>query len=182
MWYERRFWQGDPMRTTNATAIHRVTETTAAETARERAEPPLPRVVYTEPPFVLGQVVALAGDNRVTVRINGEVRDAALDASVDPQLLQEAIRSGARVVVETGVTPLVVGLLCTQRALTIDRSNRVSARLESLKLDVQEKLLLKTPLSFLKMDARGEVELFGERLVSRARKLAKILAAHISLN
>lgn len=140
------------------------------------------RVIYTEPPVLLGQVLSIVGDGLAQVRVGASERHAVIDPSVDPALVLEAIATGARVVLEAGHPPVIVGLLSTHRTLAVDRHGDLKGRLRNLALEMDGSLLLKTPLAFLQMDKEGAVEMFGQRLLSRARKVAKILAAHISLN
>src|SRR5690606_34097664 len=100
------------------------------------------------------------------------------DESVDPALLDEAHATGARVLVEAGGTPSIVGVVATRRALTLDREGRVTAEVTSLEVSAQEQVLLKIPGAFVRAKAR-EIEVYGERVLTRARNLAKILAAMI---
>ena len=53
--------------------------------------------------------------------------------------------------------------------------------MKALEIDAEEQVLFKVPGAFFRAKAR-EVEVYGERVITRARNLAKILAAMIKLN
>jgi hypothetical protein len=68
-------------------------------------------------------VVAREGDGW-RVRAGGAEALATVDASVDVALVEAAQASGARVVLELGEAPVIVGALQTARALTVGRDGR----------------------------------------------------------
>lgn len=149
--------------------------------APERTES-VPRVVFTEAPIMLARVTRI-DDGGIFVKVgSGSECEAMIDRSVDPALVARAQQTGARVVIEHGHPLMIVGLLTTERALTVDRHGDIDARVRNFSLSAAGHVLMKTPLSFLQMDTEGQIEMFGQKLLSRARKVAKILAAHISLN
>jgi hypothetical protein len=129
---------------------------------------------------VLARVVAREGE-RFRLRLAGEERLAACDPSVDPALVAEAIASGARVVVEDGPEPLVVGALATARAVEVSREGEVRADVRRFVVTAEEEATLRTASAFLQVKG-DEVELYARRLLSRARELARILARAIQLN
>jgi hypothetical protein len=100
------------------------------------------------------------------------------DPSVDPALVESAIESGTRVVVEDGV---IVGALATARAVPVGRDGTVSVSVKRFEVTAHEEALLKTPSAFLCIKG-DEVEIFGRRLLYRARELARVLARAIQLN
>ena len=53
--------------------------------------------------------------------------------------------------------------------------------MNKLRLTAHAELLLSAPRTFLRMKA-GEVEVYGDRVITRAREIAKTLARMISLN
>jgi hypothetical protein len=128
----------------------------------------------------LGRVLGREGD-RFRVRMGGAERLAERDASVDPALVESAIASGARVVLEDGPVPVIVGGLATGRAVEVSRAGEVDLSVKRFRVTAEEEVTLQTPSAFLR--AQGdEVEIFGRRLLSRAREAARILARVIQLN
>jgi hypothetical protein len=101
----------------------------------------------------------------------------ACDPSVDPALIEEAIASGARVVVEEDT---IVGTLATTRSIPVDRQGAVQISVTRFEVTARE-ALLKTGSAFVSIK-NDEVEIFGRRILSRARELARVLARAIQLN
>jgi uncharacterized membrane protein len=122
-------------------------------------------------------------DGRFRARLAGAEREVAVDASVDPELLREAIRSGARVVLDASGEgpPVVVGALATARALTIDRTGAVEAKLRRFALTASDEALLAAAGAFVRLK-RDDVELYGKRVVSRARELVRVLGRMVKIN
>jgi hypothetical protein len=149
------------------------------ETASSVASPGA-KLVYTHAPILLAKLVEKT-DTGWKVDLGTVVREIAVDASVDPSLLHEAYEHGARAIVDASGTPAIVGVVATRRALSIDREGRVDAKVKALEVTAEEQILFKVPGAFVRAKAR-EVEVFGERVITRARNVAKILAAMIKLN
>jgi hypothetical protein len=142
-----------------------------------RAEP---RLVYTQAPVLLARVVdEVEGGFRVELGTITKVMP--IDASVDPALIREACASGARVLVDQTASPVIVGVVATRRSLSIERDGSVAARVERFEVDAKREIVLKTPGAFVRAMPH-EVELYGERVVTRARNLVKLLAAMIKIN
>ncbi len=156
--------------------------TKAVEKKRSRkpAQAREPRLVYTQAPVLLGRLVERCESGWV-VDLGALRREVSVDESVDPALLDEASETGARVLVDATGAPAIVGVIATRRSLSLDREGRVSAKVKALEIDAEEQVLLKIPGAFFRAKAR-EVEVYGERVITRARNLAKILAAMIKLN
>lgn len=128
----------------------------------------------------LARVLGREGD-RFRVRVGGAERLAECDPSVDPALVEAAVASGARVVLEDGPVPLIAGALATRRAVEVSPGGEIDVTVARLRVTAEEEIALRTRSAFLR--ARGdEVELFGRRIVSRAREAARILARVIQLN
>lgn len=127
----------------------------------------------------LARVFSRDGE-RFRVRYGGRDRLAACDPSVDPALIEMAMSAGARVVVEDGPEPSIVGTLLTHRPVELDRDGAVHVEATRFEVDAGE-ALLKTPSAFLLLKG-DEVEIFARRILSRARDVARILAAAIQLN
>ncbi|AGC48151.1 hypothetical protein MYSTI_06878 [Myxococcus stipitatus DSM 14675] len=132
------------------------------------------------PPMCMGRLVAREATGW-RVRIGATEHVLSVDPSVDPALLEEALASGARVIVDAVEAPVIVGLLTTQRALQVDRQGRVDARVRGFSVVADEKVLLRVPGSFVQVTST-EVELYANRVLTRAREVAKVLATLIKLN
>jgi hypothetical protein len=152
----------------------------AAKERRLVAVPSAPQAVTAaEGGIRLARVVSRDGD-RFRIRQGGGERLASCDASVDPALIETAIATGARVVVEDGPEPSIVGALATARSVLVDRDGGVRLSVERFEVTAEE-ALLKTRSAFLSLKG-DEVEIFGRRILSRARELARILARAIQLD
>ncbi|HEY1908077.1 MAG TPA: hypothetical protein VGG91_18660 [Myxococcaceae bacterium] len=128
----------------------------------------------------LAIVVGREGE-RFRVRAGRWERLAACDPSVDPALVEAARASGARVVLEEGPAPVIVGALATRRAVEVGPDDEVRLSVKRFAVEAAEEVVLRTRSAFLR--AKGdEVELFGGRILSRARELARVLARAIQLN
>jgi hypothetical protein len=136
------------------------------------------RLVYTHAPVLLAKLVRKTERGWI-VDLGTIEKEIPIDASVDPALLDEAFAIGARVLVDGGAS--IVGAVATRRAMSIDPDGRVSAKVKSLEVVAEDQVLLQTPGAFVRAKAR-EVEIYGDRVMTRARDLAKILAAMIKLN
>jgi hypothetical protein len=115
------------------------------------------------------------------VSLGGEARLVAADPSVDPALLAEAHAQRARVVVEDGPRPAIVGVLLTSRPIVIDRAGVVDVEVERFSVTARREAILKSATAFLRLSA-VEAEVYGVRVIARARETAKILARMIALN
>ena len=94
---------------------------------------------------------------------------------------REALAEGSRVLVEAGPSPVVVGVVQTSRALRVNRQGAVDATVERFQVQARQSATLKTASAFLQVKG-AEVELYGTRILTRAREVAKILARMINLN
>jgi len=133
----------------------------------------------TGTPFNLAKVIGREGES-CRVLVAGAEWTVTVDPCVDPVLLDEAAASGAWAVVTDGGAPCVLGLLCTSRSLAIDRDGSVDAELKRFHVSAEE-ALLKTGGAFLQLKEQ-EIELYGQRIVSRARELLRLLGRMIKLN
>ena len=138
------------------------------------------RVVYTQPPVQLGRVVS-TDKLEYLVTIGGHDTPCVLDETVDPALVEEARLSGARVLLENGATPTIVGVIATQRSLAIDREGNVDADLTSFSVRAKEEILMRTREAFLRVRGR-EVETFAGEILTRARDTVRMLGALIRMN
>ena len=127
--------------------------------------------------FGLVRVVAREGDG-FRVRSGKVEAVVPCDPCVDPALVDEAIASGGRVVLEDGV---IVGALATARSLQIDRQGAVDVEVSRFAVRAQESALLKSQKAFLELKG-SNIELYGHQVLARARELARILGRMIKLN
>jgi hypothetical protein len=136
-----------------------------------------------QPALGLAVVLAPESDGRWRVCAGGAELIATADAAIDPALLREAIATGARVVLETpdGGAAVIAGVLATARALTIDRTGAVEAEVRRLALTATEEALLRGPGAFVRLKL-DEVEMYGRRVVSRARDLYRVLGRMVKIN
>ena len=151
---------------------------TSAEKERDEARAtvhPLPHAL------ALGVVLGPSDDGRWRVRVHGQERVVAADDAVDPTLLAEAAETGARVLVEGGAEPRVVGAVMTARAVSYARDGAVRVKAPAVEIDAAREVTLKTPWSFLRLH-QSDAELFGQRVVVRAREVARVLARMIAMN
>jgi hypothetical protein len=133
------------------------------------------------PALRLAALVSEVSPERWVVRLGAREREAALDASVDPALLREALGEGGRVVVEDGDGVVIVGTLCARRAVGYDRDGSVSVTARRFEVSATERVTLRTARAYVDLK-RADVEVYGHRVVTRAREVAKILARLVSLN
>ncbi len=148
-------------------------------TAARRPERPPARAAEQHPSLTLGVVVAVEA-GRALVRSGTLERRCAVDPSVDPALLAEAARTGARVVGALAEPPVVVGALSTHRTLAIDAAGGVDVALERFRVTAPD-LQLRSTGAFVRV-AGEQVELYGTRVVGRARELVKLLGRMVKLN
>jgi hypothetical protein len=120
-------------------------------------------------------------DRAWRVRVGREEWIVPPDASVDPALLEEACANQSRVLIDASSAPLIVGVVLTSRTLRIDAQGALEAQVERFSIHARKEAVIKTFSSFIQLKG-GEVELYGTRILSRAREAAKILARVIHLN
>lgn len=138
------------------------------------------RLVYTQAPVLMARLLERT-DAGWRVDLGTLEREVPVDPSVDPELLDEAHQIGARVLVDASGEPVIVGVVATRRAVTIDPEGRVDASVRSFRVSADDEVLLRSPGAFFRAKAR-RAEVYGERVLTRARDVAKILAAMIKLN
>lgn len=156
-------------------------KTTARKGGAAPREVRAPRVVYTQPPVLLGVLLGREGE-LWRVRAGFAEQTALCDPSVDPALLSEAFAKGARVVIDTSAgEPVIVGTLAVSRTIGISREGDVSASVRSFKVAAEAEALVQTPSAFLRLQGE-EVELFGGRVLTRARELLKLLGRMVKVN
>jgi hypothetical protein len=144
------------------------------------AEPQVESRPAPVPGVALARVLGRAGA-AWRVHMAGGEQTVAADPAIDPALLDEAARSGARVVLELGPAPAIAGVLQTARAIAIGRDGSVDISVKRLAVTVAEEALLKSAGAFLKVGPQ-ELELYGNRLVSRARELYRVLGRMVKIN
>ncbi len=147
----------------------------------ERAEGDAPaRVLSLYPQVTLARIVARVDDGWM-VRVGRREVRAIADPSVDSKLLEEALETGTRVVLEIGERPLLVGTLQTRRALQIAPDDTVVAEVNRFTVQAREEVVLKTRGAFVQLEGE-RVEVYAPRIVARAREVVRLLGAMIKLN
>ncbi len=122
------------------------------------------------------------GGKRWTVRVASTDYRATLDPAVDPALLKEAAERGAALLLDWNAgAPVVLGVLATQRTVNIDQAGRVDVEVTSFRIAAKKKVVLSVAGAFVQLADR-EAEVYGTRVLVRARELAKTLAAMVSFN
>lgn len=148
---------------------------------REGVEEVSAKVLPLHGAVALGVLVGRAEGARWRARIHGQERLVRADDAVDPALLEEAVASGARVLIEGGVDPCIVGAVMTSRPVVHGRDGSVHVRAPELTVEAERVVTLKTPWSFLRLN-QSDAELYGQRVVVKAREVARLLARLISMN
>jgi hypothetical protein len=114
--------------------------------------------------------------------VGAREEDASLDPSVDPLLVQECLVARTRVVVErVKGAAIIVGALSTQRPVVIDRQGHLEARAKRISLTGDEEVLLRAAGAFVHLRSE-DVELYGKRVIGRARELCRILGRMVKIN
>jgi hypothetical protein len=132
------------------------------------------------PGLRLARVLGRLGD-RFSVELEGVPTAVSCDASVDPALVEEALSTGARVVVEVAEVALIVGALVTARPVCVRRDGTLRVTVRRFEVAAEEGALLRSREAFLRV-REGEVEVFGRRVLTRARELVRLLGRAIQLN
>ncbi len=129
----------------------------------------------------LGVVEARAGESHWRVRVGAATLTASCDAAVDPAVVDDAMRAGSRVVLDLAATPVIAGVLITARPVTVDRHGDLRVEVRRFVVTAAEEALVRTRDAFVQVKG-GDVETFGERVVSRARELLKVLGRNVRIN
>jgi len=129
----------------------------------------------------LGVVEGRAGDGQWRVRVGTSVHAMACDPSVDPRVVDEAAASGARVVVDLGAEPVIVGALVTARPVTVGRDGVLALEVKRFVVTAAEEAMIRTQSAFVQVKG-ADVESYGNRVVSRARELLKVLGRNVRIN
>jgi hypothetical protein len=133
------------------------------------------------PSVTLGVVEARVSDGAWRVRAGRSVHTLGCDASVDAAVIDEAAKTGARVVIDLGDVPVIVGTLATARAVTVDREGVVNVDVKRFVVTAAEEVLMRTQMAFVQVKG-GDVESYGQRVVSRVRELLKVLGRNVRIN
>lgn len=141
-----------------------------------------PRVVYTSAPLMLARLLGRDGE-RWTLELGGEPRSVEAAPEVDPALLAEVLEQGGRVLVETAPSgaATIAGVVQTRRAVTVNPDGEVDLEVRAFRVRADREVLLSTARAFVQVKVQ-DVELYGNEVLTRARKVARILGRLISLN
>jgi len=162
--------------------LHHVAEASVSPEAAPAPTPPVvpsSRAALGSVAMRTAQPVAVRGP-QVTLRVRG-VEDlvvAELAPGVAPELVERAVHSGDAVVVEIGADekPLVVGVLQTR----IPRE--LELRADSIRIEGDQELLLRSGRSALRLRPDGDVELVGSRISAVSRGLFRLVGRVLRLN
>lgn len=146
-----------------------------------QAEPAGARVVSLYPQITLARVVQSAGEEGWCVQVGRRRLVARVEESVDPALIERALESGARVVVEIDDEPRIVGTLQTRRAVEIDLDGDLTAKVRRFRVDATEEAMLRTPGAFVRLETH-RVETYANQVLARGREVVRLLGAIIKLN
>lgn len=130
-------------------------------------------------PMCSARIVRLKGHTAsVLLRGESEPYEAELDEDVDPEIVQEALENGERVMLELDATEeyLVVGVLRSRKPEKL----RLTA--EVIEIDAERELLLKSGKGAMRIQEDGDVELIGSRISAASRGLFRLVGRMLRLN
>lgn len=139
-----------------------------------------PKAAY---PIVNGlrtaRVTQVSG-RKVTIRLRGQSEpvDAVVAPEVDPEVVADAHANEDSVLVELsdGEAPLIVAVLQTRRP----REIRLKA--ETLHLEGEKEILLRSGRGAIRIREDGEIEVVGSRISAASRGLFRIVGRILRLN
>jgi len=116
------------------------------------------------------------------VRVGLKETVARVDPSLDLALLEDLSSQQGNVVLHgPAESPTILGALTTHRPIHLDDRGDLHVSARRIVLDAADRVLARVPGAF--MEVKGEeVEIYANRVVTRARELAKMLAAMIKIN
>ncbi len=146
------------------------------EVAEATAREPAPSAV---PVLRSARLIAVDGQHAsIAWRESEQPIDALIAGEIERELLDEAIATRQRVLVETipGEMPLVVGLLQTRapRELKLDA--------ERIELGAKQEILLRTGRAAIRLRKDGEIEIVGTRISALSRGLFRLVGRVLRLN
>ncbi len=140
-----------------------------------------PKLAPTAGAMALATLDTKLDDDRWRVRVGAQTLMAQRDPAVDPALLDAAHREGARVVLDLAGDAVIAGTLTTARPVTVARDGSVQLDVTRFVVTAAEEAMLRTRAAFVQVKG-ADVETFGERVVSRARELLKVLGRNVRIN
>lgn len=125
------------------------------------------------------RVVDLVG-RRATVVLRGEDEaiDVELDVEVDAAVVAEALENGDRVMVE----PDERGELAVVGVLRCRQPEVLKLRAETIELEAEREVRVKTGKAALRLREDGEIDLVGSRISAASRGLFRLVGRMLRLN
>jgi len=119
----------------------------------------------------------------VEVRIGTRTVAGALDGALDPAVIDTALRTGERVLVQPeGDGWVVLGALRTRATPGIDEADEVTIRARRLRLEGTDEVQLVSAAASLVMRVTGAVETIARDVTVRATGLHKLIGRVLHLN
>jgi len=132
----------------------------------------------------LARIVDLRGAV-VDVSVGGKVVEASASPTLHVAVMKTAMESGDLVLVERSPdgSLMVVGALRTRPTPGVDEMQEVTIEADRISLRGRKEILLSTSgVAQLALRAAGEIEIYADRIVSRAEELHKIVGRMLRLN
>jgi hypothetical protein len=114
----------------------------------------------------------------IALRGSGQLVIAVIDEGVDRALIERAMASGDRVLVEVtpGEAPIIVGVVQTRVP------ERLELKAKEIVVDAESEVLIRAGRSAVRLREDGEVELVGSRILTLSRGLFRIVGRVLRLN
>jgi hypothetical protein len=165
--------------------MKRATNMRTLEAAAEKRAPKLRAVPAPAPrPALFTAEVHEVTEGGVVLAFGKTTAQAKLDPSVHPTVIEGARARRERVLVEEAEagTFVVIGALRTQPTPGVDAADAYTIKANRISLEAAEELSLTTLTAAVVLRAKGEVETFAERIISRAEGVHKIVGRMLRLN
>ena len=146
---------------------------------RRKAPSPMPALG----PGLHAGWIELRGNGAFRVRtMTGERMSAVLGDDVDVALAEECLRASRLVILaDTDRGPTILGALQTTRSLVREPDGTVSLKAKSIRLQVDESMVLEAGPVVLKLNADGTMRTEGNRMVIDMGSNVRVLSALVEL-
>jgi hypothetical protein len=114
----------------------------------------------------------------------GSPREAFIEATVHPSVIETAMDRGENVLVTSGADGVfrIIGAVRTQPTPGVDAMDEIKLKANRIELEADQEVQVRSGVAIIAVRAVGEVETYAERIVSRAEELQKIVARMLRLN
>jgi hypothetical protein len=148
------------------------------------------RPLPAQPDLYLANVIAFDRDDRPIVRLLGAGSDATLrcdvlDSGLGPLEVTLGDSVLAAVYPHDPSSGCILGRIVENAAASSGkpiRRKQLHLELDTLHITAQTEVVLETPQARIRLDEEGRIELLAHTLVSKARRLLKLLAPMLRLN